>query len=235
MFITPKASTSNSPVFFGRLRRNVVACSPGVNPSPPLGILLCPLLWPIQDIVLFMGFCARINTIICAPTLCLGTPPHPVIARTIAQYNVSPRPPVIAIYTAQYWQLQYRVKANPSCSVTFVPPHRVSFMLAGCLCFTVTGPAAYMLNTRNEENNTVFYSYLACFVNTFSLKIYVSMSYPGLTRRNTVFIFWWLSHRNTCISIVGLAVPAVLGGSFGEKQLVTVGSGSRSRGVVYYM
>ena len=59
-----------------------------------------------------MGFCARINTIICAPTLCLGTPPHPVIARTIAHYNVSPRPPVIAIYTAQYWQLQYRVKAK---------------------------------------------------------------------------------------------------------------------------
>jgi len=59
-----------------------------------------------------MGFCARIDTILCAPTLCLGTPPHPVIARTIAQYNVSPRPPVIAIYTAQYWQLQYRVKAN---------------------------------------------------------------------------------------------------------------------------
>jgi len=27
-----------------------------------------------------------------------------------------------------------------------------------------------MLNARNEENNTVFYSYLACFVNTFSLE-----------------------------------------------------------------
>jgi len=68
--------------------------------------------WPIQDIVLLLGFCARINTILCAPTLCLGTPPHPVIARTIVQYNVSPRPPVIAIYTTQYWHLQYRVKAK---------------------------------------------------------------------------------------------------------------------------
>jgi len=63
-----------------------------------------------------------------------------------------------------------------------------------------TGPgvcAAYMLNTRNEENNTVFYSYLACFVNTFTLNMYVYMSYTGLTRRNTVFIFLWLRHRNT--------------------------------------
>jgi len=49
--------------------------------------------WPIQDIVLFLGLCARINTIRCAPTLCLGTPPHPVIARTIAQYKVSPPTP----------------------------------------------------------------------------------------------------------------------------------------------
>jgi len=68
--------------------------------------------WPIQDIVLCLGLCARINTILCAPTLCLGTPPHTVTARTIAQYNVSPRPPVIAIYTTQYWQLQYLGKAK---------------------------------------------------------------------------------------------------------------------------
>jgi len=77
--------------------------------APPL--LWCGS-WPIQDVVWFMGFCARINTILCAPTLCLVTPPHPVIAHTIAQYNVYPRPPVIAIYTTQYWQLQYRVRAN---------------------------------------------------------------------------------------------------------------------------
>jgi len=51
--------------------------------------------WPIQDIVLCMGFFARINTILCAPTLCLGIPPHPVIARTIAQYNVPPGPPLL--------------------------------------------------------------------------------------------------------------------------------------------
>ena len=60
--------------------------------------------WPIQDIVLLLGSCARIKTTLCAPTLRLGTPPHPVIAYTIAQYNVCPRPPVIAIYTTQYGQ-----------------------------------------------------------------------------------------------------------------------------------
>ena len=47
----------------------------------------------------------------------------------------------------------------------------------------------YMLSTRNEEKTTVFYSYLACLVNTFSLNTYVSMSYTGATRRNTVFMF----------------------------------------------
>jgi len=34
-------------------------------------------------------------------TLSVGAP-LPVIAHTIAHYNVSPRPPVIAMYTIQY-------------------------------------------------------------------------------------------------------------------------------------
>ena len=68
--------------------------------------------WPIQDIVLFLGLCARINTTLCAPTLCLGTPLHPVIAQAIAQYNVPPQPPVFAIYITQYWQWLYRAKAK---------------------------------------------------------------------------------------------------------------------------
>jgi len=33
-----------------------------------------------------------------------------------------------------------------------------------------------MLNTRNEEKNAVFDSYVACFVNTVTLNIYVSIS-----------------------------------------------------------
>ena len=56
---------------------------------------------------------------------------------------------------------------------------------------------SYMLNTRNEKKNTVFYSYLACFVNTCTLNMYVSMPYTGLIRRNTLFIFLWSRHRNT--------------------------------------
>jgi len=51
-------------------------------------------------------------TILCAPTFCLGTPPHPVIAHTIVQSNFLPRPPVTAIYTTHYWQWQYHAKAK---------------------------------------------------------------------------------------------------------------------------
>ena len=54
-----------------------------------------------------------------------------------------------------------------------------------------------MLNARNEEKNRIFYSYLACFLNTSTLNMYVSLSYTGLTRRKTVFRFLWLRHRNT--------------------------------------
>ena len=33
------------------------------------------------------------------------------------------------------------------------------------------GSRPYMLNTRNEETNTAFYSYLACFVNILALNM----------------------------------------------------------------
>jgi len=45
------------------------------------------------------------------------------------------------------------------------------------MVFPVSVLRTYVLNTRNEEKNMIFYSYLACFVNTFTLNIYVSMSY----------------------------------------------------------
>jgi len=59
------------------------------------------------------------------------------------------------------------------------------------------GLGSHMLNTRNEKKNAVFYSYVACFVNTFTLNIYVSMTYAGLARRNTLFVFVELPHRDT--------------------------------------
>jgi len=43
----------------------------------------------------------------------------------------------------------------------------------------------YVLNTRSEEENTVFYSYVVCCVNTSTLNMYGFLSYTGLTRRNT--------------------------------------------------
>jgi len=48
------------------------------------------------------------------------------------------------------------------------------------------GSQAYMLNARNEEKNTVFYSCSACFVNTFTLNTHVSMAYTGLTQAEYV-------------------------------------------------
>ena len=45
-----------------------------------------------------------------------------------------------------------------------------------------SGGRAYMLNTRNEKINTVFYSYLAYFANIFSLNMYAFLSYTGLAR-----------------------------------------------------
>jgi len=57
--------------------------------------------------------------------------------------------------------------------------------------------APYMSNTRSEEYNAVLYSYVACFMNTLTLNMYVFLSKTGLTRRNTLFIFVWLRPRNT--------------------------------------
>ena len=47
------------------------------------------------------------------------------------------------------------------------------------------------------EHNTVFYSYLPCFMNTVTLNMYVFLSNTGSTWRNTVFVLLWLRHRNT--------------------------------------
>jgi len=52
-----------------------------------------------------------------------------------------------------------------------------------------------MLNTRGGEYNTVFYSYLDCFMNTITLNMYISMACTGFTRRNTSFVFVWLRPR----------------------------------------
>ena len=40
-----------------------------------------------------------------------------------------------------------------------------------------------MLNTRRVEDSMVFYSYVACFMNTVTLNMYISMSYVGFTLR----------------------------------------------------
>jgi len=49
--------------------------------------------------------------------------------------------------------------------------HSVAWMIAPPEC------APYVLNTQSEEKNAIFYSYSACFVNTLTVNMYVSMPY----------------------------------------------------------
>jgi len=89
-----------------------------------------------------------------------------------------------------------------------------------------------------RENEYAFYSYVACFVNTFSLNMYVSMSYTGLTRRNTLFILLWLRHRNTWIAIQHVGLLLLLTSStvrvqripqWGPASPCSVGVGARPK------
>ena len=52
--------------------------------------------------------------------------------------------------------------------------------------------SAYMLNTRNAEKNTVFYSYE--YSNLEYQRIY---GIYRVHRRNPIFLFLWPRHRNT--------------------------------------
>jgi len=71
------------------------------------------------------------------------------------------------------------------------PPRPTAVPLEPCAC------RPYMSNLRIEEYNTVFYSYLARFINTVTLNVNMFLSNTGFTRRNTLFIFLWLRPRNT--------------------------------------
>jgi len=48
-----------------------------------------------------------------------------------------------------------------------------------------------------RRKNTVFNAQVACFMNTVTLYMYVSMLYTGLHRWNMLFVFLWLRHRTT--------------------------------------
>jgi len=54
-----------------------------------------------------------------------------------------------------------------------------------------------MLDMLSKEYNTAFYSYLARFMNTATLNMYMLLSNTWFTKRNTLFIFVWLRPRNT--------------------------------------
>ena len=55
----------------------------------------------------------------------------------------------------------------------------------------------YVLNTHSEENKTVFYAYLACFMITLPLNVYEFLSNAGFIRRNTLSVLVWMPPRNT--------------------------------------
>jgi len=67
------------------------------------------------------------------------------------------------------------------------------------------GQGPYMLNTCSAEKNTVFYSYLACFMNTVILNMEVSMSYTGFnqaeygTRIRVVVSQKYVNMYSTCM------------------------------------
>ena len=52
----------------------------------------------------------------------------------------------------------------------------------------------YMLNTQNEETNTVFFSYLACCMNTLPMNMYEFLSYTGFTSGI------WYSYACGCVA-----------------------------------
>jgi len=52
--------------------------------------------------------------------------------------------------------------------------------------------ASYVLNMPSQGTNTVFYTYLAYFVNTRTLNNAL-LSYAGRAKRNTLCVFVWLS------------------------------------------
>ena len=72
----------------------------------------CATGWPLQDIVLLLVVCGRINRPFILPARlhcphCCNT-----IARLLGNIRPPPRPPLCMSYTIQNWQLQYRVKAK---------------------------------------------------------------------------------------------------------------------------
>jgi len=114
---------------FGSLREaplNISKCLGGGTTPRPYGRLKRRLaaprvIWPLQDIVLLRAFCAQINHPLIGPSHqhC----PHycNTIRRILRDLRRPPRPPVCMPYTIQYWQWQYRVKANVS--YTYIGKH----------------------------------------------------------------------------------------------------------------
>ena len=60
-----------------------------------------PTAWPLQDMVLFLGLGARINSILCTCTLCfVRHPTHPASPALARNIMFPPRPPPVMQYAS---------------------------------------------------------------------------------------------------------------------------------------
>jgi len=76
------------------------------------------MFWPLQDIFLLNGLCARINNMLCKhPSVWAPHPPTPSSPTLLRNILFPPDPPCIAIYILQDWEWQYLIKAKVCCTL----------------------------------------------------------------------------------------------------------------------
>ena len=131
-------------------------------------------VWLIQDIVLFLGFCARINTILCAPTLCLGIPPHPRHRpHYCATYYTPPSP--------LYCNICHIILVMAiSCSKGQALSGHLTTRVVRCETLHVESAK------RRIKCGILFRLTLCCVMNTVTLNMSIFLSNAGFTRRNTL-------------------------------------------------
>jgi len=104
--------------FRGRGRFVVGGFSSPLPPEQPLRQLRRLPPRRFQDLVSLHGFCTRVNHPIIGPPTCIARSIAILVHVHCAIYDAPPTPLCMS-HTIQYWQWQYRVKANVCPS----PPH----------------------------------------------------------------------------------------------------------------
>jgi len=190
--VHPRIQCLNTTVCVLFYRTMLTAC-----PPPPLP----PLRTPIQ-----IKKC--IYCVYCCFAQCWLAAPHPRSLLSPSQYRSRSASTVRTVLSHNTDSLL------PTSALSSPHPNTDQEVYLLCVLLFRTMltrcPPPYVLNTQSGEQNTVFYSYLPCSVNTFTLNIFIRMSYTGLNRRNTLFLLLWLRHRNTWIPIQHVGPPTPL-------------------------